>query len=67
MLGLGKHIPLFFSGETTLEYLVSGGIYYRGYIAVHYLQSPEALKLSSATIADIKSIYLSGTGTGSHI
>ena len=60
MLGLGKHISYFnFNWRKqiwNIWFLVGSII--GGYIAVHYLQSPEALKLSSATIADLQKLNI---------
>jgi uncharacterized protein len=60
MLGLGKHISYFnFNWKKQLWniWFLVGSII-GGYIAVHYLQSPEALKLSSATIADLQKLNI---------
>jgi uncharacterized protein len=60
MIGLGKQIPYFnFNWKKQLWniwFLVGSVI--GGYIAVHYLQSPEPLKLSSATIADLQKLNI---------
>ncbi|HEY2649080.1 MAG TPA: YeeE/YedE thiosulfate transporter family protein [Puia sp.] len=58
MLGLGKQISYFnFSWKKQLWNLwfLLGSII-GGYLAVHYLQSSEPLKLSSATIADLQKL-----------
>ena len=60
MLGLGKQISYFnFNWKRQLWniWFLLGSII-GGYIAVHYLQSPEGLKLSSATIADIQKLNI---------
>lgn len=60
MLGLGKQISYFnFNWKKQLWniWFLVGSII-GGYIAVHYLQSPEALKLSSATIADLQKLNI---------
>lgn len=60
MLGLGKRISYFnFNWRKQLWniWFLVGSII-GGYIAVHYLESPEALKLSSATIADLQKLNI---------
>jgi len=60
MFGLGRYIPYFnFNWKKQLWniwFLVGSVI--GGYIAVHYLQSPDPLKLSSATIADLHKLNI---------
>ena len=60
MIGLGKQIPYFnFNWRKQLWniWFMVGSVI-GGYIAVHYLQSPEALKLSSATVADLQKLNI---------
>lgn len=60
MMGMGKLIPYFnFSWKKqiwNIWFLVGSII--GGYIAVHYLQSPEPMKLSSATIVDLHKLNI---------
>jgi uncharacterized membrane protein YedE/YeeE len=64
MLGMGKQISYFnFNWKKQLWniWFLVGSII-GGYIAVHYLQSPEDLKLSPATIADLQKLNISFDG-----
>jgi uncharacterized membrane protein YedE/YeeE len=60
MLGFGKRIPFFnFNWKNqrwNLWFLV--GSIAGGYIAVHFLKSPEPLMLSPATVADLKKLNI---------
>lgn len=65
MLGAGKRIPFFsFNWKTqrwNLWFLVGSVI--GGYIAAHFLPSPQPLTLSPATIADLQKLNISFDGT----
>ena len=60
MLGAGKKVPFFNfdwkKEQWNLWFLVGSVI--GGYIAVHWLQSPEPMHLSDATIADLRKLNI---------
>lgn len=64
MLGFGKRVPFFsFNWKNqrwNLWFLVGSII--GGYIAAHYLQSPGQLKLSPATVADLRKLNIAFDG-----
>jgi len=64
MLGFGKRIPFFsfnWKEQRWNLWFLAGSII-GGYIAVHFLKSPQPLKLSTATVADLQklNIYFDG-------
>ncbi len=60
MLGVGKLIPYFdfnWKKQQWNIWFLAGSVI-GGYIAVHYLQSPQPLNLSPATIADLQKLKI---------